>query len=291
MRQMLSLFDWSVSHCRSQRGLNRAGRWLGELTYRLIGRRRRQAIANLTLVYGDTLPANTRKRIARQSFHAFGASFFEAFWDPTDHGIAWDQWVRLHNTEHLDNALSLNKGVIVALPHLGNWIPAIRALEHRGYRTKALHRPAAITALREYLDHHARRLNLSYIPTPLGTTGTRACLKALRDNELLMLVADRRSNDHQVEFLGHPAWTAHGVASFHLRTGAPIVPMICIRRADHHEVQFEPALQISTTGDRTRDTVTILRQVNDLFGEWIRRHPEQWLWQHDRWRGRRRHSN
>ena len=124
----------------------------------------------------------------------------------------------------------------------------------------------------------------------MGTAGMRACLATLRRNELLLVVADRRSNDYQVEFLGHPAWTAHGVATFHLRSGAPIVPMICIRETTHHTIHFEPPIRHQTTGDRTRDTVALLGQINALFGGWIQRHPEQWLWQHDRWRGRHRNQ-
>ena len=285
---LLRGFDGVIRRLESQRALSRCGWLFGELVYWLAGSRRRQAIFNLRLIYGDSLSPPQRRRIARRSFHAFGSGFVEAFWNPTDHALAWEDWVRLIGTEHLDAARAEGKGVILALPHLGNWVPAIRALERRGYRTCSLHRPAEIAALRRYLDEHAARLSLRYIATPLGTPGMRACLETLRRNELLLLVADRRSNDHRVEFLGHPAWTAHGVATFHLRSGAPIVPMICVRHADHHAIHFEPALRRTPTGDRTRDTVALLRQVNELFGKWIQRYPEQWLWQHDRWRGRHR---
>ncbi|MEC9341779.1 MAG: lysophospholipid acyltransferase family protein [Pseudomonadota bacterium] len=288
--RVLRGFDALVRRIRNQRGLSRLGGLFGEVVFRLTSSRRRQALDNLRLVYGDRLDARQRRQLARRSFHAFGTGFVEAFWEPTDHGIAWDEWVRLVGVEHLDAALAEGKGAILALPHMGNWVPAIRALERHGYRTCSLHRPAEIPALRRYLDEHAARLSIRYIATPLGTAGMRACLATLRRNELLLVVADRRSNDYQVEFLGHPAWTAHGVATFHLRSGAPIVPMICIRETTHHTIHFEPPIRHQTTGDRSRDTVALLGQINALFGGWIQRHPEQWLWQHDRWRGRHRNQ-
>jgi lauroyl/myristoyl acyltransferase len=51
----------------------------------------------------------------------------------------------------------------------------------------------------------------------------------------------------------------------------------------YHGVLSEP-LTFELTGDRERDTVTILDTINRHFAEYIRNYPEQYLWFHRRWR-------
>src|SRR5690242_16983249 len=54
-------------------GMARAfGRGLGALLYRTLGRYRRVAHKNLNLVYGATVPANERTRMAKAVFRHFG---------------------------------------------------------------------------------------------------------------------------------------------------------------------------------------------------------------------------
>ena len=43
-------------------------------------------------------------------------------------------------------------------------------------------------------------------------------------------------------------------------------------------------LTFALTGDRERDTATILDAINGHFAAFIRRYPEQYLWFHRRWR-------
>lgn len=269
-----------------QGSLARRGRLLGNLMYALQAGRRRQALANLQLIYADSLTGAERRRIARQSFQAFSSSLFEMLWRPERHGHSLDDWVYVEGMEHLDAAKAMGKGVILAAPHLGNWFVMIRALQARGHRIHTLHRPAAIAGLRAYTVDLCARFGLTYIETPLGKSGVANCLGVLRDNECLLVIADRRSNDYQVNFMGQPAWTAHGVSTFHRRSGAALLPVIAIREHTRHRVVFEPPIGVADRGSRDANAVAILEAMNDVFAKWIYRYPEQWLWQHDRWRGK-----
>jgi KDO2-lipid IV(A) lauroyltransferase len=38
------------------------------------------------------------------------------------------------------------------------------------------------------------------------------------------------------------------------------------------------------TGDRDADLIANIQRLNDLIGEQILEHPEQWLWLHNRWK-------
>jgi KDO2-lipid IV(A) lauroyltransferase len=49
-------------------------------------------------------------------------------------------------------------------------------------------------------------------------------------------------------------------------------------RVIHHE-----PLEITSTGNVRPDVAAIMKRINGIIEEWIREHPEQWFWVHNRW--------
>ena len=69
-----------------------------------------------------------------------------------------------------------------------------------------------------------------------------------------------------------------------LRNGSPIVPVRCIRLPDSHfRIEISPPIQNVVTGDRKKDVMAALIEINKTIESWIREHPEQWFWLHRRW--------
>ncbi len=285
---LLKLFNLSCRALPTQRWLYRIGSWLGGVTFLLQRKRRETALTNLALIFGDEWPKEKITRVARDSFNAISTIYFELFWQPQQHDVEFDQWARWEGLEHLEAAHALGKGVILACPHLGNWTVLARAIARKGYQFDALMRPAAIPAVRDHMSEELADLGLNITPTPLPKGGFATLIKKLADGAVFMMVADRRANDYLIDFLGHPAWTAHGAATLHLRSGAPIITAYAVRERDYHRLIIEPAIIHPPTDDSEADTLTILQEINNRFSAMIRQHPEQWLWLHERWRGRRK---
>lgn len=284
----LRLFNYSCRALPSQRALYRAGRALGAVTFLLQRKRRAIALENLSLIFGNEWPASKCKQIARASFDGVAAVYFELFWQPQDHGIQFDDWAHCEGLEHLKAAHNQGKGVVLACPHLGNWGVLARAIGHHGYRFGGLMRPSAIPAVRDHFDQQLVEIGITPTNTPLPKGGFKKIMEDLASGDVFMMVADRRSNDYLVDFLGHPAWTAHGAATLHLRSGAPLLTAYAVREHDRHRLIFEPAIEHAPTGDQKADTLAILSEINSRFSAMIRQHPEQWLWLHERWRGKRK---
>lgn len=285
---LLQLFNRLCAALSSQQALYRVGSWLGGVNFFLQRKRKAIALSNLELILGDDFDAKQRKSIARASFDAMSAIYFELFWQPERHGIKFDDWARCEGFEHLEAAHAQGKGVIVASPHIGNWTVLARAVIARGYKFGGLMRPSAIPAVRNHFARELGKVGINPTNTPLPPGGFKTMTDGLAQGNVLMLVADRRSNDYLIDFMGKPAWTAHGVATTHLRSGAPIVTAYAVREKDHHRLVFQPAIVHQPTDDKQADTIAILTEVNNRFSKVIRQHPEQWLWLHERWRGRRR---
>jgi len=103
----------------------------------------------------------------------------------------------------------------------------------------------------------------------------------------LILLTDQRSNGGMViPFLGQNALTPIGLAKFALRFRCPVTPARAMRLANGRtRIIFDPPLELPAA-DLPEDEamLALLKPMNDHFSGWIREHPAQWLWIHNRWR-------
>jgi KDO2-lipid IV(A) lauroyltransferase len=51
-------------------------------------------------------------------------------------------------------------------------------------------------------------------------------------------------------------------------------------------VFYGPPVTVERTGDRERDAWTVTAQCTAVIEQWVRKHPELWLWMHRRWKTR-----
>jgi KDO2-lipid IV(A) lauroyltransferase len=121
--------------------------------------------------------------------------------------------------------------------------------------------------------------------------GAGAVLRALRERALLVLPFDQNSTRGLgvfVDFFGVPASTNPGIARLALRTGAPVVPVFIVRDGTRarHRVHVLPIMYAQRSGDLESDVRRATQQFSDVFESMVRRHPEQWLWVHKRWKTR-----
>jgi KDO2-lipid IV(A) lauroyltransferase len=116
----------------------------------------------------------------------------------------------------------------------------------------------------------------------------RDCLRVLKANGILGIMLDPnmiRSEGIFVEFLGKPACTTPGLAFLSAQSGAPVVPMACIRVPGGHEVRIgEP---FPAPPDREPETIRrATQEYSHAVEDAIRADPDQWIWIHRRWRTR-----
>lgn len=270
------------------RAVRAAGRVMGLLSWSTTPDWHRRIRDNLDLVYGAGMPAARKRAIRRAVFEHSGRGICELFWDCRKHGLRIQDWCEIQGREHLDAALAAGRGALLATAHIGSWSLTPRFLLEAGYPSASLLRfpsnAAADAAMRDLLA----RTHLTAYGTPLARADVQACLKLLRANGCLYIAADRRTHDVKIPFMGQPAWCATGTAALHLRTGAAIVPVHTVRVGDGHRIVFQPEVQIAYSGVRDADAEVITRALHDVFTQWIHENPEQWMWNHRRWRPRRR---
>ena len=261
-------------------------RGLGLLLFHLDGRHRRIALANLRTAFGAEMTESRRYAIARGSFIHFCRVLVDilklASW-PRDR-IA--RHLVLEGEEHLRRAVDRGKGVLVVTGHFGNWemlsIPISDA--------------APMWAVTRFLDNRLLEKRLFGLRTKLGAKiiykdqAARHVLQVLRRGEIVIILIDQNVLRIQavfVDFFGKPAGTTPALAAFHLRTGSPIVPAFCYpETGGRYRIRFFPPLDPAADGPRDRDELKITQTCTKIIESQIRRHPEFWLWFHERWRSR-----
>jgi KDO2-lipid IV(A) lauroyltransferase len=91
-----------------------------------------------------------------------------------------------------------------------------------------------------------------------------------------------------VNFFGIPASTTSGLARIALRTDAAVVPgfLSWDEKRRRYRLRFEPAVELARTDNEEFDVVENTAQFTRVIEEFIRAHPDQWLWVHKRWKTR-----
>jgi KDO2-lipid IV(A) lauroyltransferase len=258
---------------------------LGDLWYSLDRRHREIALRNLAFAYGDSLSATERQRLAREVFRHFVRFAFESVELLVAPFAHIKKKVVIVGEEFFQEALTQGRGAIIITAHAGNW--------EYGMFGFGLHCGAAAAVGREPDQPWLRPL-LHRLRTRGGNwwIGKRQALKEilthLRQNRMVGIVMDQNTASEEgllVDFFGKPARTTPVAAILARRRGVPVLPGFMRRLPDgRHLVLFLPPIPLRKTGDVEADILHHLTQQSLALEAWVRRHPEQWLWFHRRWK-------
>jgi KDO2-lipid IV(A) lauroyltransferase len=191
--------------------------------------------------------------------------------------------VTAETPENLKKAWDRGKGVLVLASHLGNWEYGIAWGPAAGYGTIMVARLPGNSLARSLAVKTRTTMDIELVPRKKGMRGI---IRGLNEKKLVVVALDQHSikDNVVVEFFGRPAATSNGVAILALKYDAPVVPTIVWREGDRHRVRFLPEIELERTGDLDKDIQTNTQKFVRVIEEYIRKHPDQWLWMHRRWR-------
>ena len=226
-----------------------------------------------------------RRNVARASFRHVGRQSVATF-RIGRLGIAGvRERTDMFGYEAMREAWAEGKGLIVSTGHFGNWEVGGASISAHGIPCNGV-----VQRQRNPLfdaDLAATRARLGYRAIE-RKSAPKEVLRVLRKGGAVGFVGDQniRRGGVFVDFFGKPAATARGTALFALRTGSPIfvgvaksVPGVPQR----YHVTFEP-VDFSPTGDMDADVLELTRLHTKLLEKRVREAPEQYFWQHRRWK-------
>jgi len=227
------------------------------------------------------LSADERRQMLAAMWDNIGRVFGEF---PHIHRIVRDpERFRIEGVSETSPGVREGTGMVVITGHFGNWELAPGAALRFNRQQANFYRPIDDPLLDRYVRRQRERISTEMIAK--GTRGVAYALKALKRGYFVGMLSDQRESDGIIlPFLGEDALTNHGPAVLALRANVPIFAGVAFREKGARFRMICSRLEVDLTGDRSADVVTLTCRMNELFETWLREHPEQWLWTHDRWK-------
>lgn len=272
----LGLLSWETA-CR-------IGARLGAAGYKPLGIRKDVVEKQIA----GAFPEKSREeiqRIARASFEHLGRTAIETALLPRQGDRAILKLVeQVDGWEHVARAQSEGKGMIFVAGHHGNWELLGGYIAARGIPFEVIARGMGNPLFGDYLNEIRTSLGMIVMHDSEAVKRTPRALRAGRAVGFLSDQGVKGLASTYVTFLGRPAKTPRGAAVFALRFNAPVFFVDGIRLPNgKYRVIIEP-VEVALTGDREKDVDAIVVRFTELLEKWVRKVPEQYFWQHRRWR-------
>jgi len=244
-------------------------------------KRRNIAVNNLAIVYGDTLSAGQKRKIAQRSFESQALSMLELFVIKKMKKNAARRF-SITGYQHFEEAVARGKGVVFVASHLGSW----EYIGFPGYLHQYPHSVIVKNIKNPYLNEtiDALRRETDSVPIPKEANALRQTLAELHQNHGVAIVIDQWAGGEGlwIEFFGRATSTTSLPARLAKKTGCALIPIYCIRKKiGQYEVQLLPVVPLS---DGPEWDFHITKRLNEILECQIREYPEQWSWSHRRWR-------
>jgi lauroyl/myristoyl acyltransferase len=194
------------------------------------------------------------------------------------------------STERLRRPWAEGRGALMVAPHLvchelasarGNMLVPTTALIR--------HSSDPQHEARKVRWYQATGMEIVYRPNGAGSELREvvAAVAALRAKKLLGITPDLLQDPGkgvEVAFFGRKAWLPPGPAYLASRTGACLVPSFFWHDGARYRLTCEAPIEVPASGDREAVTRDMMQEWCRLFEQFLRRHPDMWLfWLDKRW--------
>lgn len=255
----------------------------GWLVYLLPNKRKRITQINLSLAFPDS-PRARRRRLCRQSLAETGKGIFEK-----GALYSWPQ-ARILNlirdvdgAHHLEQALQQGRGVILAIPHLGDW-EMIGLFCSSHYPMTSLYREQK-GAMENYIRRGRERFGAKLVPA--NASGVKQLYRALGQGHIIAILPDQNPGAGTgvfVPFFGTPTNTMVLLPRLAQRSKACVLYSFAERLplGRGYRLHFRPAEQTIMQADLPEAAHAMNAGLEAL----ICALPQQYWWSYPRFRQR-----
>lgn len=202
------------------------------------------------------------------------------------------KYFEIQGRDNFDRAFAKGKGVCILSMHLGNGDFGVSALSRIGIPASLISKTLKAKWLNDLWFGMRAKHGTQFIAPEKSSF---QILRALKTKRAVFFVLDQYMGPPigcRTMFFGRETGTAMGLALMAERSGSPVVPSYTYRKKDgNHVIVFEPeipwqeASSSAAADSATDENITTMTQIYTYkIEEVVRKHPEQWMWIHRRWK-------
>ncbi|MDP2990288.1 MAG: lysophospholipid acyltransferase family protein [Kiritimatiellota bacterium] len=263
--------------------VQRMGRALGWLLGSGLRFRRKEVQAALQRCFPEKSPADVRA-IADGMYRHLGIFLIEILRTGYIDPATLDEEVDFSGLEKAMQILSQGRGLIVLTAHVGNFELLAMMGALKGAPLTVITKALKPKWLNDWWIETRGKFGVKMLP---ARDSYRYCREALKANGVLGFILDqnmKRNRGIFVDYFGRPACTSPGLALLSAQTGAPVLPVFMLREPDgRNRVHVFDPLPPPASADKEA-----IRQATQAYTtiieQFVRAHPDQWIWLHRRWR-------
>jgi KDO2-lipid IV(A) lauroyltransferase len=279
---------WRIGRALPQRPVLAVAGRFAERAQRKDGRGVRQLRANLRRVLGpDADPAQVEDAV-RRALRSYARYWVETFRLPRIPAAEVVAHTAAEGFENIEHAAAAGRGVILALPHAGNWETAGVFLMSQGYPFTTVAERLKPEALFRRFVEFREGLGMRILPLTGGPPTAPALAEVLTEGGVICLLGDRSFGPSGVEvsLFGEPAVLPAGPAMLAARTGAALLSVGCWFTPDGWGIRVSGPIAADGVG-LAQHTRALTQALATNFEEHLREHPADWhmlqpVWAADR---------
>jgi KDO2-lipid IV(A) lauroyltransferase len=272
---------WSIVCRLPEHWMERTFRIFADLAWRREGPRVQVLEANLVRVLGKDVDGATLRAASREVLRRYARYWLEIFRLPA---MPVERLVSgMHDFGHrqlIFDSIESGRGVVVGLPHMGNWDQAGAWIiaQGAGSFTTVMERLKPETVYERFVTFR-EGLGMEVLPASGGARPFGILAQRLRAGKVVCLPCDRdvTGSGIEVEFFGEKAKMMAGPAALAVQTGAALIPAVLWFTDDGWGVRIGSEIPQPETGTRTEKVAAMTQKMAHFFEDGIRDHPYDWL--------------
>ena len=268
------LLGWKVVGILPEQLAYRIFRGLAHSMYRRDGKSVKRLRTNLSIVTPSLNPSDLENLVVR------GLESYMRYWCDTFRIHRWsheriEKSVSLKNDHLLRDPMKEGRGVVIALPHSGNWDHAGAYFCQQGIplvTVAEILKPEKLFA--KFLRY---REEMGFEVLGLDSRAFATLIRRAREKRLIALVADRDLSESgiTVNFFGHEAKMPAGPAVLAIREGLPLVAAHVSYTSTGIHIEFNE-VDIPEMDDEESQIQETVQRTANLFAAGISKAPEDW---------------
>ena len=271
LKKVLSIFSLKIRY--------RIFEIFGIIGYYLIKKRRMLAINNIK----NAFPEKDKKeieRIAKESYKTMGKMIMTSIFleEITQNGNTI-----VENEELMRKACKNNeKAVLIVSLHLGGFEAGSKMRDIRKFY--AVFRNQKNKKINDLMMKWREKGGLNSLPLH----DNEALSTAINERSIIALASDHYGKDVDVTFFGRETTGVAGPVLLSMKHKIPIVLSYAVFDGDVIRVKNKKIIEIEKQ-TKLKETMRFnMQKIYHEFEEIIKEYPEQYMWQHNRWRNKKK---